>query len=286
MFELISAEKANFPVRLMCRVLEVSRSGYYAWVRRGPSRRTQESFRLKACIQEVHQQARGTYGSPRVTQELKRRGGSVGRHRVARLMREQGLQGIPRRRFRVRTTQSDPALAVAPNRLARSFSVKEVDQVWVSDLTYLDTREGWLYLAAILDLGSRRIIGWALGEDLGTSLPLRALRMALGHRAPATLHHSDRGCQYASSAYRAELARYGIECSMSRRGNCWDNAPMESFFSTLKRELANRSAWKTRAEARRDVFEYIEVFYNRQRRHSALGYQTPDAYEKQLRATY
>lgn len=270
----------------MCRVLEVSRSGFYAWLRRGPSRRAQETARLKVSIQEVHQRARGTYGSPRVTQELKLRGCLASRHRVARLMREQGLQGLPRRRaFRVATTQTDSTLAVAANRLDRGFSVKQVDQVWVSDLTYLTTQEGWLYLAAILDLGSRRIIGWSLGEDLGTSLVLKALRMALGHREPAKLHHSDRGCQYASAAYRAELARYGIECSMSRRGNCWDNAPMESFFSTLKRELAHRSVWQTRAHARQDVFEYIEVFYNRQRRHSALSFQAPVTYEELLRAT-
>jgi putative transposase len=270
---------------MMCEVLEVSRSGYYAWRSRKPSKRLEEEARLKVSIQEAHQQGRGTYGSPRVTEELKSQGLSAGRHRVARLMREQELRGLPRHRgFRVVTTQTDPSLAVAPNTLNRDFSVAELDQVWVSDLTYLPTEEGWLYLAAILDLRSRRIVGWSVEETLGTQLPLRALRMALGHRQAAKLHHSDRGCQYASAAYRAELAKHGIECSMSRRGNCWDNAPMESFFATLKRELVHRSPWQTRAQARQDVFDYIEVFYNRRRRHSALNYQTPAEFEEQLRA--
>lgn len=272
-------------MRMMCEILEVSRSGYYSWLGRVPSKRSQAETRLKASIQEAHQQGRGTYGSPRVTQELKSKGVTVGRHRVARLMREQGLRGLPRRRaFRVATTRTDSSLAVAPNTLDRGFSTTQLDQVWVSDLTYLDTQEGWLYLAAILDLGSRRIVGWSLDDNLGTQLPLQALRMALGHREAAKLHHSDRGCQYASTAYRSELAKHGIECSMSRRGNCWDNAPMESFFSTLKRELAHRSVWQTRAQARQDIFDYIEVFYNRQRRHSALNYQTPSGFEEQLRA--
>jgi putative transposase len=256
----------------MCEILEVSRSGYYAWRGRRPSKRLDQEAQLKGSIQEAHQRGRGTYGSPRVTQELKCQGLVAGRHRVARLMREQGLRGLPRRRaLRVTTTRTDPSLAVTPNILNRDFTVIQPDQVWLSDLTYLETQEGWLYLAAILDLGSRRVVGWSVEENLGTQLPLRALRMALSYRDAAKLHHSDRGCQYASTAYRSELARHGIECSMSRRGNCWDNAPMESFFSTLKRELAHRSFWQTRAQARQDVFDYIEVFYNRQRRHSALN---------------
>jgi transposase InsO family protein len=270
---------------MMCEILDVSRSGYYAWRSRKPSKRLEEEAQLKLSIQEAHQQGRGAYGSPRVSEELKSHGLAAGRHRVARLMREQGLHGLPLRRgFRVVTTRTDPSLAVAANTLNRDFSAPEPDQVWVSDLTYLHTEEGWLYLAAILDLSSRRIVGWSLEENLGTQLPLRALRMALGHRKAAKLHHSDRGCQYASAAYRAELAKHGIECSMSRRGNCWDNAPMESFFATLKRELVHRSLWQTRAQARQDVFDYIEVFYNRRRRHSALNYQTPAEFEEQLRA--
>jgi transposase InsO family protein len=199
-------------------------------------------------------------------------------------MREQGLRGLPRRRsFRV-TTTTDPSLAVAPNHLDRCFQFDELDSTWASDLTYLWTQEGWLYLAAILDLCSRKVIGWSLGEDLSTELPMRALRMALGQRSAAKMHHSDRGCQYASAAYRAKLAAHGIQCSMSRRGNCWDNAPVESFFSTLKRELVHRSPWQTRAQARNDIYDYIEVFYNRRRRHSALNYQTPSNFEEQLRA--
>jgi putative transposase len=270
---------------MMCEILEVSRSGYYTWRGRMPSKRSRQEAQLRASIQEAHQRGRGAYGSPRVTQELKSQGLAAGRHRVARLMREQGLRGLPRRRaFRVSTTRTDPSLAVAPNTLDRSFATTQMDQVWVADLTYLATEEGWLYLAAILDLGSRRIVGWSLGETLATQLPLRALQMALGHRKAAKLHHSDRGCQYASAAYRAELAQHGIECSMSRRGNCWDNAPMESFFATLKRELAHRSHWQTRDQARHDVFDYIEVFYNRQRQHSALNYQPPSLFEEKLRA--
>lgn len=280
---MIAAEKAHFPIRMMCSVLEVSRSGYYAWRRRPPSKRAQEAEQITVAIHAAHRSGRGSYGSPRVTKELKSQGVQVGRHRVARLMREQEIQGLPHRRFRV-TTVSDPSLAVAPNGLAREFQVDQPDRVWAADLTYLWTQEGWLYLAVVLDLCSRRIVGWSLGTDLSTELPLRALRMALGQRSPADLHHSDRGCQYASAAYRAELAKHGIECSMSRRANCWDNAPVESFFSTLKRELVRRSPWQTRAQARADVFDYIEVFYNRQRRHSALDYQSPSNFEAQLRA--
>lgn len=283
MYELIAAEKARFPIRLMCTALSVSRSGYYAWLSRPKAQKAQVDEKLSRAIRASHRRARGTYGSPRVTQDLKSEGHQVGRQRVARLMREQGLQGLPRRRFRV-TTTSDPSLAVAPNRLARAFQVEEINHTWASDLTYLGTEQGWLYLAVVLDLASRRVVGWSLGEDLSAELPLRALRMALGHRSAAQLHHSDRGCQYASAAYRAELAKNKIECSMSRRGNCWDNAPVESFFSTLKRELVDRSPWQTRAQARADVFDYLEVFYNRQRRHSSLGYLSPADHEASLLA--
>jgi len=264
---------------MMCEVLEVSRSGFYAWSRRKPSKRGDE--RLVVEIHAAHRTGRGCYGSPRVLRELRAQGFHVGRHRVARLMREQGLRGTPRRRFRV-TTTSDPSLAVASNQLERRFDVRRIDEVWGSDLTYLRTTEGWLYLAVILDLCSRRVVGWSLGKDLATDLPLRALQMALGQRTPARLHHSDRGCQYASTAYQSALRHRGIECSMSRRGDCWDNAPVESFFATLKRELVHRSAWSTRAEARLDIFDYIEVFYNQTRRHSALDYLSPAVFEEQL----
>jgi putative transposase len=267
---------------MMCGLLAVSRSGFYAWLQRKPSSRSGDE-RLAFEIQTAHRAGRGTYGSPRVVRELRARGLHVGRHRVARLMRQQGLRGTPERRFRV-TTTTDPSLAVASNQLARRFDVGAVDEVWGSDLTYLWTAEGWLYLAVVMDLCSRRVIGWSLGTDLGSELPLRALRMALGQRSPARLHHSDRGCQYASASYRSELSRCRIACSMSRRGDCWDNAPVESFFATLKRELVYRSGWRTRAEARADIFDYIEAFYNRTRRHSALGYLSPAQFETQLRA--
>jgi putative transposase len=280
---LIEAEKASFPIQLMCNALEVSRSGYYAWRRRRASKRVQQTQQLRVAIHAAHRTGRGTYGSPRITQELKAQGVQIGRHRVARLMREQDLQGVPRRRFRI-TTMSDPCLAAAPNGLAREFQVDQTDRVWAADITYLWTQEGWLYLAVILDLCSRRVIGWSVGTDLSTQLPLRALRMALGQRTAAAVHHSDRGSQYASMAYRAELTKHGIECSMSRRANCWDNAPVESFFSTLKRELVRRSPWQTREQARTDLFDYIEVFYNRRRRHSALNYMSPASFEAQLRA--
>ena len=279
---MIQTEKAHFPVRMMCEALEVSRSGFYAWSRRQPARRRADE-QLAVEIHAAHRAGRGTYGSPRVMQELRARGLRVGRHRVARLMREQGLRGTPLRRFRI-TTTSDPSLAVASNQLARRFRVEKIGEVWASDLTYLWTEEGWLYLAVVLDLCSRHVVGWSLGKTLDTELPLRALAMALAHRTPARLHHSDQGCQYASSAYRSLLRRHGIDCSMSRRGDCWDNAPVESFFATLKRDLVHRSAWRTRADARADVFDYIEVFYNRTRRHSALGYLSPAAFERQRSA--
>ncbi len=198
-------------------------------------------------------------------------------------MREEGLHGAPVRRFLV-TTTSDPSLGVAGNQLARRFDVATIGDVWASDITYLWTDEGWLYLAVVLDLCSRRVVGWSLARTLDAALPLQALTMALGQRSPARLHHSDRGCQYASAAYRSLLRQHRIDCSMSRRGNCWDNAPAESFFATLKRELVHRSAWRTRADAKADVFDYIEVFYNRTRRHSALEYLSPAQFEEQRRA--
>lgn len=279
---MIQAEKAHFPVRMMCQALAVSRSGFYAWSRRKPSP-TRGDDRLAVEILAAHRAGRGSYGSPRVLRELRSRGLRVGRHRVARLMREQGLRGTPQRRFRI-TTTNDPQLGVASNQLARRFDVEKVGDVWASDLTYLWTEEGWLYLAVVLDLCSRHVVGWALGKTLDTELPLRALAMALGQRTPARLHHSDRGCQYASSVYRSVLRQHRMDCSMSRCGNCWDNAPVESFFATLKRELVYRSAWRTRADARTDVFDYIEVFYNRTRRHSALDYLSPAEFEEQRRA--
>lgn len=272
-----------YPVSLMCSALRVSRSGFYAWRRRQPSRRAREDARLAAEIRTVHQQARGTYGSPRVHFELQQRAFQVGRHRVARLMREQGLTALFKRRFR-RTTDSKHNDPIAANRLNRQFDVEGPDRVWATDITYLWTDQGWLYLAVVLDLYSRRVVGWSMAEHLRSELVLGALEMALGQRAPrdGLLHHSDRGCQYASSAYREALSQAGIVCSMSRKGDCWDNAVVESFFGTLKSELVHRRRFATRLAARTAVFEYIEVFYNRQRRHSYLGYLSPAEYEQRF----
>lgn len=272
-----------YPVSLMCSALRVSRSGFYAWRRRQPSRRAREDARLAAEIRTVHQQARGIYGSPRVHVELQQRAFQVGRHRVARLMREQGLTALFKRRFR-RTTDSKHNDPIAANRLNRQFDVEGPDRVWATDITYLWTDQGWLYLAVVLDLYSRRVVGWSMAEHLRSELVLGALEMALGQRAPrdGLLHHSDRGCQYASSAYREALSQAGIVCSMSRKGDCWDNAVVESFFGTLKSELVHRRRFATRLAARTAVFEYIEVFYNRQRRHSYLGYLSPAEYEQRF----
>ena len=265
---------------VMCEALEISRSGYYASLGREPSRRAKEDAELVAEIQEVHRASRGTYGSPRMHVELQAREFRVGRHRVARLMRENGITARFKRPFR-RTTDSSHSLAVAPNHLDRNFTVDAPDKAWTTDITYVWTEQGWLYLAVVLDLFSRRVIGWSMAEHLRTELVLAALGMALGHRVPShdLIHHSDRGCQYASHAYRDALATHGIKCSMSRKGNCWDNAVVESFFGTLKTELVHRTRWKTRLAARTAIFEYIEVFYNRKRRHSHLGYMSPVNYE-------
>ncbi len=280
-FDAIEAEKANYPVALMCRVLEVSRSGYYASRGRPESSRTKANRELAAKIHEVYDASRRTYGSPRVYAELRVEGHEVGRHRVARLMRREGLVARKKRRFRV-TTQSNHCEPVARNILARDFDVKEPNRVWAGDITYLPTAEGWLYLAILLDLCSRAVVGWAMSEELDASVALAALRMALERRRPAAglVHHSDRGVQYASESYRAALAANGLIPSMSRKGNCWDNAPAESFFGTLKVELVDDRVFPSRTVARTEVFEYLEVFYNRTRRHSALGYVSPTEFEK------
>lgn len=280
-FSLIATEKACYPVALLCRVLKVSRSGYYAWRQRPAPTRTVEDQRLALEVAAIHAHSRGRYGSPRVHAELRERGQRIARKRVARLMRVAGLRGRERRRFRC-TTDSKHQMAIKGNLLARRFAVAAPNTGWVTDITYLWTLEGWLYLAVILDLFSRRVIGWALSERLERGLALEALAMALKQRPPSRglLHHSDRGSQYASHEYQQLLARHGILSSMSRSGNCWDNAVAESFFATLKLELAYQTRWATRAEARSAVFEYIELFYNRQRRHSALGYLCPSEFER------
>jgi putative transposase len=280
-FAFIAAEKATFPVRVLCRTLEVSRAGFYAWQTRPPAARTQADERLGLEIHAIHAESRQRYGSPRVHAELQHRGHRPSRKRVARLMRQHGLCARRPRRFRI-TTNSEHQQPVAPNVLARRFTATAPDTAWVTDITYLWTAEGWLYCAVILDLFSRAVVGWALSAQISRHLTLRALTMALGRRRPprGLLHHSDRGSQYASADYRRALKTHGIVCSMSRRGNCWDNAVAESFFATLKVELAHAAQWRTRAQAQDDVFEYVEGFYNGQRRHSALGYLSPVTFER------
>jgi transposase InsO family protein len=280
-FRFIATEKANFPIRLLCRTLQVSRAGFYAWHGREPAARSQADDRLALEIAAIHAKSRRCYGSPRIHAELIERGCRTSRKRVARLMRTRGLAGRRRRRFRV-TTHSQHPYPVAPNHLARQFERAAPDQAWVTDITYLWTAEGWLYLAVILDLYSRFAVGWAMNERITDDLTLDALTMALRRRrpSPGLLVHSDRGSQYASRDYQQQLAAHGIVCSMSRRGNCWDNAVAESFFATLKIELVTEADWATRAAARADVFDYLEVFYNGQRRHSALGYLSPRLFEQ------
>lgn len=277
-FAFISAEKA-FPVAAMCRVFSVTRQGYYAYVKRqaavGPA-----EVELQAQVKQAYAEGRGAYGSPRVVAALREKGVPVSKRRVERTMRALGLQGRKRRRSRV-TTKANPAHAVAANLLNRDFKADRPNQRWVTDISYVWTDEGWCYLAVILDLFSRAVVGWALDSTLTTQLPLRALDMAVRRRIPGSslLHHSDRGCQYTSQEYRRALDDLGIEVSMSRRGNCWDNAVAESFFSTIKLELIFDRRWATRIELRAAVFDYIEVFYNRQRLHSTLGYKSPTQFE-------
>jgi putative transposase len=272
------------PITAMCEVLAVSRSGYYQWGSAQTSARALQTEAITAKIASVHEASRGTYGSPRVTAALRKQGEAVGRNRVARLMRETGLQGRQARRYRVRTTDSAHNDPIAPNLLSTATVPTKPDEVWVTDITYVETGEGWLYLAGVLDLYSRRLIGWAMGSSLETALPLAALHMALRKRRPGAglLHHSDRGCQYASAAYRSTLACHGCIASMSRRGNCYDNATMESFWSTLKHELIYRRCFATRSDATTAIFDYIESFYNRTRLHSALGFKSPLDYESNL----
>ena len=284
-FAFIAGHALEFHVTTMCRVLDVKKASYYAWLQRPPSAHAMADAQLADAITVIHTTTRRRYGSPRVHEELKAQGHAHGEKRVARIMQEEGLRGKTARRFRV-TTDSNHAHPIAPNLIDRQFAVTEgaaLDRVWVGDITYLTTREGWLYLAVVLDLASRRVIGWAMRHTLEGGLTRDALTMALTGRQPepGTLHHSDRGSQYAAGDYQEMLIAHAMECSMSRVGNCWDNAVAESFFATLKRELADDVDWATRDEARTAVFEYIEVWYNQQRRHSSLGYLSPVAFELQ-----
>jgi transposase InsO family protein len=263
-------------------VLGVSASGYYAWRQRGESARRRADHGLRGDLRTLHAQSRGTYGSPRLHRALRTVGHRVGRNRVIRLMRIDRLVGRPRRRFRV-TTQSDPRAVAPGNELARRFDVAVPNRVWGADITALPTQEGWLYLAVLLDLCSRRIVGWATRPTLETELVAGALHLALGHRSAPVLHHSDRGCQYASDRYQQLLATAGVRCSMSRPGNCYDNAPVESFFHTLKNEIGEVT-WPSRRAATQGLADYIERFYNRERLHSSLGYRSPAQFEAALGA--
>jgi len=270
-------------VTLMCRQLDVSSSGYYAWKHRKPSRRARDDEVLVQKIKQVHKESRGTYGSPRVLDDLKEDGFEVGRRRVARLMKENGITGTPPKPFK-RTTDSKHDLAIADNVLNREFTVEAPDTAWATDITYVRTWEGWMYLAVVIDLFSRRVVGWSMATHMRTGLVTGALTMALGRRLPrrGMLHHSDRGSQYASHDYRDALRDNGIVCSMSGKGDCWDNAVVESFFATLKKDLIHRRPWPTVREARAAIADYIEVFYNRKRKHSTLGNVSPANYEKQF----
>jgi putative transposase len=285
-FRFVARERAGFPVRTLCRLVGVAASGFYAWLRRGPDRRASDDADLARRIGAIFAASRRTYGSPRVHAELRAQGVRVGRNRVARLMREAGL-GIVTRRRAPRTTDSRHGHPVAPNPLGRRFAAERPDAVWLADISYLPTGEGWLYLAAVEDMATREIVGWSMADHLRADLACDALLMAIRRRQPprGLLHHSDRGVQYASLPYRATLARHGLVQSMSRKGDCIDNAPMESFFGSLKTELVHRATFPTREAARRAVFEYVEAFYDRRRRHSGVGFLTPaQAYEQMARA--
>lgn len=276
----ILAEKALYPITLMCQVLGVSRSGFYAWLARPQSTRERSDRQLAVQVAAVHERSRKRYGSPRVHAELRAKGVRVGKKRVARLMRQNGLQARGKRRFR-KTTDSKHSHPIAPNLVAREFEVDAPDRVWVTDVTAIWTLEGWLYLAAILDLFSRRVVGWATSSSNDTELALDALRLAFRQRrpAPGLVHHSDRGSPYASSDYRAALRAHGIVASMSRKGDCWDNAVAESFFGTLRAELIDDERYPTRESCRRSIEAYVDDFYNIERRHSFLGYLNPIEFE-------
>jgi transposase InsO family protein len=273
----IQKHQSDWPVTVQCDVLAVSRSGFYAWRRREPSVTARRRAALTDQIRRVHRASRETYGSPRVHAELVANGQACNRKTVAKCMRQAGIQAKSHRRFRVATTDSKHAHPVAENLVNRNFQPARKNETWTADITYVATDEGWLYLAAVEDLFTRQIVGWSMSERIDSRLVVDALEMAMARKCPGNnlVAHSDRGVQYASEHYQRLLRTHGITCSMSRQGNCWDNAPMESFFATLKKELVHHEAYPSREAARRSLFEYIEVFYNRIRRHSALGYQSP-----------
>ena len=281
-FGFVDEHRHTWPVRTICAVLGVSASGYYAWRRRPESQRSVENRALLDDIRCAHAESGGCYGAPRIHAVLRAAGRCVGRHRIARLMRLAGLRGLAAIPRRVRTTDSRHDYPIAPNRLRRNFTATAPNQVWLADLTYIRTGEGWLFLAALIDMHTRKVVGWSMRETLHASIALEALEMAIKRQrpAPGLIQHSDRGIQYAADEYRQALAAAKITTSMSRKGNCLDNAPMESFFHTLKVERVHHRVYATRDEARRDLFAYIEGFYNSRRLHSAIGYRSPADMER------
>jgi putative transposase len=283
-FAFIEEHLVSYPIRTVCSVLEVSRSGYHAWLKRPDSARDQRRRELAAKIKTVHEENRGVYGSPRVHKALEAQGESVCENTVARVMKQQQIRAKTKRKFVPRTTDSAHAQPVADNLLGRQFTAELPNQKWAADITYIPTGEGWLYLAGVIDLCSRRIVGWSMADHMRTGLIGDALGMAVAGRSPKAglLHHSDRGVQYASDDYQRLLELHKMEVSMSGKGDCWDNAAMESFWATLKNELVNHEQYATRQQARASIFEYIEIFYNRKRLHSAIGYQSPEAFEASL----
>jgi putative transposase len=284
-FRFIKEHLADaYPVEVACDVLGVSRSGYYAWRDRPRSARAERREELAAKVKAVHEQNRRVYGSPRVCAALRASGERVCENTVAKVMRQQRIRAKAKKKYVPRTTDSAHGQPVAENRLGREFDAPLPDRKWAVDITYVPTGEGWLYLAGVIDLCSRKVVGWSMAEHMRTDLVADALEMALARRSPGEglLHHSDRGVQYASDDYRHLLKENGIECSMSGKGDCWDNAVMESFWGTLKTELVHHEHYETREQARASIFEYIEVFYNRQRLHSSLGYLSPEQFEAGL----
>lgn len=282
-FAFIAAQQDNYPVRILCKVMQVQASGFYAWLKRSPSERLLKNTRLVGEIKRIHEENRCVYGRPRIHDELVGLGFKCSEGRVGRLMRAHGIASVHKRKYKA-TTNSAHGFPVAENLLQQNFSANAQNRVWVADITYIATDEGWLYLAAVVDLYSRAVVGWSLDRQMTRKLVMDALKMAYWKRkpAPGLIHHSDRGSQYASDDFQKLLTAYGMKCSMSAKGCCWDNAVAESFFHTLKVELVHRTNYRTREQAKSEIFEYIEVFYNRKRRHSYLQGVTPLQFEMRL----